>query len=161
MAISKGNAAGATVIRGWRITPTTGAIRIVLEIAIVDPVSMFINDHKKVGWVAYARELEPLTVVGISGVVSRSPGAIGIAAIRAEKAVHGHAACPGGPPEGALRCAGVVVGRALVNAEIAADVTGQNAVPDKAGVDVHWVGVPTHHIVDPVSEGIASDFANR
>jgi hypothetical protein len=161
MAISKGNSASSAVIGGWRIPPETGAIRIIQEVAIVDAVSMFINGHKEPGWLAYKSELQPLTVVGEEVVASLSPGASGIAAIWAEKGVHGHAPHPAGPPAGALRCAGVVVGRALVNAEIAAEVTGQNAVLDQECVGVHGVGAPTHHIVDPVSEGIASDFGSR
>jgi hypothetical protein len=70
MAISKGNSAGTTVIRGWRIPPVTGFIRIILEVAIVDPVSMFIDDHKEVGRLADGRDLQPLTVGGDGGVVS-------------------------------------------------------------------------------------------
>ena len=160
MAISKGNSAGAAVIRGWRIPPETGAIRIIQEVAIVDAVTMFIDGHKELGRLVYGRELQPLTVVGGPGVASLSPGTGGIAVIRAEKGVHGHAPCPAGPPAGALRCAGVVVGRALVNTEIAAEVTGQNAVLDQERVGVHGVGAPAHHIVDPVSESIAGDFGS-
>ncbi len=121
---------------------------------------MFIEDDKVTGGPGHRRELEPLTVVGAPDVLAGRPTPTGVAVVGAKKGVHGDAAGAGIPTNGTLGRTGVMITRAFVNAQVASQVRGQNAVLDELDVSIHGGGVPTHHVVDPVPEGLAGHLGS-